>query len=234
MQYTLPFKMRAIEQYGPMAIVYDIEPESLSGYDAVMPVIRTSLSGNILGKIWVGDERFEAMYLPEQNEIYTKRNIDKIKQSAVQLFSDMGIEVIDMSLTNYFEDPLWLPDDVVDFKRLLDNNDGISSNVFVKDGLEDITLDDFMWLFAYDRCCITFLQLNDLAEIEAIREMWDLREIVFIPHNPIVYDTKSEEYINLFKYYDVDSYLYLEKHSEDDWEYCFENKDGIVVEKIIE
>ncbi len=178
------------------------------------------------------------MYLPEQNEIYTKRNTDKIKQSAIQMFSDMGIEVIEMSLTNYFEDPLWLPDDVVDFKGLLDNNDGIASNVFVKGGLEDITSDDFMWLFTYDdtnyRCRIKFLQLNDLTEMEAIRDKWDDHKIVLIPREARVRDDESEEYVNLFKYYDVNSYMYVEKLREWDWMFCFENKDGIVVEKIIE
>ncbi len=236
--YSSLFQERAVLQYGEHAKVFDIKAEIHSSNSILFPVFEYSVGSNLFGTIQVGDEQFEALYLTEQDEIYSKRNAEKIKQSAVQLFSDMGIEVIEMSLTDYFEKPLWLPDDVVDFKGLLDNNDGISSNVFVKGGLEDITSEDFMWLFAYDdtnyRCHIIFLQLNDLTEMETIRKKWRVHEVSFHAPDPKAYDDEREEYVDLFSYYNVESYMYVKKLSEKNWKFCYQNKDGIVVEKTIE
>ncbi len=236
--YSRPFQERAVLQYGKDAKVVDIEAEILSGFDAVMPAVRASLSGNLLGAIQLGEERFEVMYLTEQDEIYSKRNIEKIESSAKQLFTDMGMEVVDIALDDYFRRKPWLPDNVTQFMDLLEGKYKMRIKAFVKSDLSVFSVEDFLWLDNYIDASseekIVFMQLNDLTEMEAIRDKWNERLIVFDPPNTRVRDDESEEYIDLFKYYNIESYLYLDKDENKKWTYLYNNKDGVLIEEIIE
>ncbi len=231
--YSRPFQERATLQYGKDAKVIDIEAEILSGFDAVMPAVRASLSGNLLGTIQLGEERFEAMYLTEQDEIYSKRNADKIKQSAVQLFTDMGMDVAQIILEERF-----LPDSVVEIKGYLSTGENIAIRTIVKNNLSDFGVKDFEWLSEHGQDehyhCLIFLQLNNLAELETIVKKWRNREMRVYPPNPRVRNIESDEYIDLFKYYDVESYIYLDKDPSKSWYFSFQNKDGVLIEDTIE
>ncbi len=204
--YSTPFQERAVLQYGKDAKVVDIEAEIRGGRDAVMPVTYISLSGNLLGTIQVGDEHFEAMYLYKQDEIYSKRNTDKIKQSAIQLFTDMGMEVVELTATDYDDNALFLPDEIIDLKGLIKKNFKVYVKVFVTNNLDSFSIEDFTDLMdnaskKYDGE-ITFVQLNDVNELD--------------------------------KYFDIEAYMYLDKNEDKDWKFCYQNKDGVLIEKTIE
>ncbi len=230
-QYPQLFQARATLQYGEEAKVVDIETEIRTGRDAVWPATHVSLSGNLLGTIQVGDEQFEALYLTEQDEIYSKRNADKIKQSAIQLFTDMGIDVVEMSLTDYFEKPLWLPDNLVDFKDLPENKYDISVNVLVKNDLSSLSVKDFIWLTEYNNdtydANISFIQLNDMTEAAALYQQWENGD-VYIFYGPTVYDHEREKEVNLFSRYDIGAYLYVDRNLQEDMEIFFEDKQAII------
>ncbi len=236
--YSTPFQERAVLQYGKDAKVVDIEAEIRGGRDAVMPVTYISLSGNLLGTIQVGDEHFEAMYLYKQDEIYSKRNTDKIKQSAIQLFTDMGMEVVELTATDYDDNALFLPDEIIDLKGLIKKNFKVYVKVFVTNNLDSFSIEDFTDLMdnaskKYDGE-ITFVQLNDVNELEKLLQKWHDHDAYFEPPNPEVYIEESKEYINSFKYFDIEAYMYLDKNEDKDWKFCYQNKDGVLIEKTIE
>ncbi len=220
--YSTPFQERAVLQYGKDAKVVDIEAETISSSDAIWPTTYVGLSGNLLGTIQLGEERFEAIYLYKQGEIYSKRNADKIKQSAVQLFTDMGIDVVYIILRARF-----LPDSAVDFKYVLENENPVFVSMLVTTDLSDYSVEDFSWVSSYGddkyQSGITFIQLNDPTRLEEISRSWENGDIRFRPIFGI-YKEESDEYIDLFRHYDVGSYLYVQKSLEKDWLLHYKNE----------
>lgn len=213
-EYTKLFKNRAKLQYGKKAKVKKIEAETTAWNDTVWPIVHTGAGENLLGEIQVGKTSFEAMYLVDQDIIYTKKNAEQIEQSAAEMFEKMGMKVAKISVKDSAREYFWLPDEVADFSSMLQNRYTMQVQVFVTGDLSKLKPEDFNWLLdywrAYDqgsyRGSITFVQLGDPSKLESV---WNADSIDFSLPNPRTYSSDTSDYVNVFEHYDVKASLYL-------------------------
>lgn len=180
----------------------------------------TRTTGNLEGTIRIGKESFHGKYFPDLNEIYTQRNIRKIKDSLKDYFSYLNLNIVDFSVTNsaYVDD--YLPDNIVSYEDMLKDKRFLLITFYVTGDLGKISPKDFSGLEKYwneytgiegeDVGSIKFIQLKDALSINKARYATDKLNFGYnYTNDKYLPDDIKKEFVDGCKKYNIISCLYL-------------------------
>lgn len=220
--YSEAFKEQAKVQYGKDAKVYNISAETDVLLDPLFGGLGDSsiiTTGNLKGTIKIGKESFRGKYFPDLNEIYSQRNIKKIKNSIKDYFSYLNLNIVDFSVTNSAMVDDYLPDNIISYEDMLKDKRFLLITFYVTEDLGKVSPEDFADLERYWKeytgiegehvGSITFIQVKDALSLkEAKYGAYKLRfEYNYTDDDP--FDDAKKEFIDGCKKYKIIGSLYL-------------------------
>jgi len=172
--YSKQFKEQAKNQYGDKAKVKKIKAETDASQDHLFYIISIYTTGNLTGTISVGKESFDALYIPDTNEIKSNKNHDKIAASVEEYFGSLGLNIIGSK--SEFES--YLSDSIISFEDLLENKIDkidikmdISIYLFVTDKLKEVTEDTFYFIKSKDNSQYVQIIIIEVDKESAVEEL---------------------------------------------------------------
>lgn len=206
--YSASFKEQAKIQYGKNTNVKKISAGTEILYNAIWPVGEIITNDNLIGIVEVDGESFSAIYNTKSNEIISQKNYEKINESLKQYFSYLNLNIIDSTITDSKYEKYYLPDNINSFEDMLKNKYFFLATVYTTDNLNDIHSESFKGLEEYWKDTpvvgsIVFVQVKDISLVNRIKSI--INKIDFSTGYRKVYDYSSNDYVDAFDKYNIDS-----------------------------
>ncbi len=236
--YSEAFEKRVALQYGSDAKLKNVEAEVIAHYDSVWSIPVKFVAGeDLLGEIQIGEESFLGIYYISEDEIFSKKEEKNIRESAKELFKNLGMDVVYVDIDSPEREGFLLPDTIKTIEDMFQNKYAMNINVFVTNDVSGFKRSDFNKFYVYwknydedTKGYINFIQVPDekIVDDEMIQKMKELA-FGFCSENPMVYSDEKKEYVPIFEEYNIEANIYIASNY-DFKEFLYQNKEGAIKE----
>ncbi len=231
-KYSAAFENRVEIQYGKSAKLTDIQGEVKGNSGGVTPTIHIKAGDNLTGKITIGKEKFDALYIPDSDEIISDKNAKIIEKSAKDYYKSMGIDVLEVSIRNEARTTFMLPDNIDTYRKMFKHKKVMYTYVFVKSDLSTLSLNDFDFYYAYlkdyytnYRGNLVFVELKNPNKLPELKAFVKNSPLKLHQHNPTIYIDSKKAYIEAFDYFDLSSSIVI-TYNNDKKSFYYQDSDG--------